>query len=84
MQATMQYMRYSADGDFLFAEDQNLLAQAAQMLGHALTDNERAKIVAAIKAARPNTLSEDALRAVVDALHQPAPARVRGRQTVFI
>jgi len=81
----MQYIRYTSDDHFLFAEDQNLLAQAAQMLGHPLTDNERAQIVAAIKAARPNMLSEDALRAVVATLLQPAPAaRVRGRQTVFI
>jgi hypothetical protein len=86
MHATGSYIRYTQEGHFLTADEQNLLAQAAGLLGRGLTDAEQHTVVGAIKQARPAQLSEAALRNVVAGILQQYRSQrpKRRRQNIFV
>ena len=65
-------IRFSSTGHFLTADEQNVVAQAAREFGRPMTDTEFLKVVAAIKAARPAALSENAVLALVQELQEQA------------
>jgi len=80
----MSTFQYSSAGHFLTPAEQEVIGQAARLVGRGLTEPERIAVVDAIKAARPGLPSDKQLKALLQKKpHAPAPLP-KPRNTVFV